>query len=84
LTRPTIAALLLCGVACGGSRPREPMSDARRMYLAKCTACHSEYSPSRYTKEQWIAALDEMEKQKRVHLTQEERSLILAYLTGGR
>jgi hypothetical protein len=84
LKRSLIAALLLCAAACGGSRPREPMSDARRMYLAKCTACHSEYSPSKYTKEQWIAALDEMEKQKRVHLTQEERSLILAYLTGGR
>jgi hypothetical protein len=84
VSRRLATALALCAAACGGSRPREPMSDARRMYLAKCTACHSEYSPSTYTKEQWIAALDEMEKQKRVHLTQEERSLILAYLTGGR
>jgi hypothetical protein len=80
-----LAAALLLGVAaCGESRPREPMSDARRMYLNKCTACHSEYAPSTYTKEQWVAALDEMEKLKRVHLSPEERSLILSYLTGGR
>ena len=84
MRRALVAALVALAVACGGSRPREPMTDARRMYLAKCTACHSEYSPSTYTKEQWIVALDEMEKQKRVHLTQEERSLILAYLTGSR
>jgi hypothetical protein len=78
------AVLLLGALACGESRPREPMSDARRMYLNKCTACHSEYAPSTYTREQWVAALDEMEKLKRVHLSPEERSLILSYLAGGR
>jgi hypothetical protein len=82
--RRTAAALLLCAAACGGSPPRGPMTDARRTYLAKCTACHSEYAPSTYTPEQWQAAIDEMEKLKRVHLTQEERALILSYLTGGR
>ncbi|HYZ88343.1 MAG TPA: hypothetical protein VE620_03500 [Myxococcales bacterium] len=84
MKRPAAAALLIVAAACGESRPRGPMSEERRMYLSKCTACHGEYEPSRYTKEQWIAALDEMEKMKRVHLTPEERSLILAYLTGGR
>jgi hypothetical protein len=78
------AALLLCAAACGGSQPRGPMSDARRMYLSKCTACHSEYAPSTYTPQQWQAALDEMEKMKRVHLTQAERALILSYLDAGR
>jgi hypothetical protein len=78
------AALLLCAAACGGSQPRGPMSDARRMYLSKCTACHSEYAPSTYTPEQWQTALDEMEKLKRVHLSPDERALILSYLSGGR
>jgi len=82
--RRAATALLLGVAACGGSQPRGPMSDARRMYLSKCTSCHSEYSPSTYTPEQWQAALDEMEKLKRVHLSQEERALILSYLTGGR
>ena len=80
----TAAALLLGAVACSGGKPREPMSDARRTYLAKCTACHNAYEPSAYTPAQWQAALDEMERQKRVRLTQEERALILAYLGGGR
>ena len=79
------AALFLLGAAaCSSGAPRGPMSDARRMYLSKCTSCHSEYAPSTYTPEQWQAALDEMEKMKRIHLTQEERALILSYLTGGR
>jgi hypothetical protein len=79
--RRAAAALALCAAACGGSQPRGPMTDARRMYLSKCTSCHGEYAPSTYTPEQWQAALDEMEKQKRIHLTQEERALILSYLT---
>ena len=84
MRRAVAGASLLCAVACGGSPPRGPMSDGRRMYLSKCTACHSEYAPSTYTPEQWQAALDEMEKLKRVHLSPEERSLILSYLSGGR
>ena len=80
--RGLTAALLLGAVACSGGKPREPMSDARRTYLAKCTACHNAYQPSDYTPAQWQAALDEMERQKRVHLTPEERALILAYLRG--
>jgi len=80
--RRVAASLLLCAVACGGSQPRGPMTDARRMYLSKCTSCHGEYSPSTYTPEQWQAALDEMERQKRIHLSPDERALILSYLTG--
>ena len=81
MRRRVAASLLLCAVACGGSQPRGPMTDARRMYLSKCTSCHGEYSPSTYTPEQWQAALDEMERQKRIHLSPEERALILSYLT---
>jgi mono/diheme cytochrome c family protein len=82
--RTAAAALALSAVACGGAQPRGPMSDGRRMYLAKCTSCHAEYAPSKYTPEQWQAALDEMEKQKRIHLSADERALILSYLTSGR
>ena len=83
--RRLLAALLALGAAaCGEAQPRGPMTDARRMYLSKCTSCHGEYPTSTYTPEQWRAALDEMEKMKRIHLSPEERSLILSYLTGGR
>ncbi len=76
-----LAIGLLLG-ACGGGRPRAPMSDGQRLYLAKCTSCHSAYEPSDYPPKAWLAAMDEMEKQKRVHLSQEERAMILQYLTG--
>jgi mono/diheme cytochrome c family protein len=72
---------LLLG-ACGGGRPRGAMSDGERLYLTKCTSCHSAYQPSDYPPKAWLAAMDDMEKQKRVHLSQEERAMILQYLTG--
>jgi hypothetical protein len=68
--------------ACGGGRPRAAMSDGERLDRAKCTSCHSAYEPSDYPPKAWLAAMDEMEKQKRVHLSPEERAMILQYLTG--
>ena len=82
----TCAAAVL--VACGGAQPRpagadgQPASEGRRLYLAKCTACHSAYSPSDHTPAEWAAKIDEMERNKRVHLTTDERAMILAYLSG--
>ena len=73
-------AALLC--ACGGGRPRAPMSDGERMYLGKCTSCHSAYEPASRTPKGWADAIDEMEAKKKVHLDQGERALILSYLGG--
>ncbi len=75
-----LALVLLC--ACGGGRPRGPMSDGERMYLAKCTSCHAAYEPAERTRVKWVDAIDEMEAKKKVHLAPEERALILTYLTG--
>lgn len=58
------------------------MTDGERMYLSKCTACHSAYEPAAYPAKAWVAAIDEMEQKKRIHLTPAERALILEYLTG--
>jgi hypothetical protein len=58
------------------------MSDGERTYLAKCTACHSAYQPSDHTPAEWSAKIDEMERNKRVSLSPEERALILGYLSG--
>lgn len=81
MTRPALALLALLA-ACGSSRPRTPMSDGERIYLAKCTACHSAYQPSDHTPAEWAAKIDEMERNKRVTLSSEERALILGYLSG--
>lgn len=75
-------ALLALVAACGGGRPRAPMTDGERMYLAKCTACHSAYEPASRTPQGWADAIDEMEAKKKVHLQPDERALILTYLAG--
>jgi cytochrome c5 len=88
--RAAAALLLALAAGCGGAQPRpsaggEPAassSEGRRLYLAKCTHCHAAYSPSAHTPQDWATKIDEMERNKRVHLTPEERSLILAYLSG--
>ncbi len=77
-----LAILMVCTCACGVGRPRGPMSDGERMYLGKCTSCHSAYAPSERTPQKWVDAIDEMEAKKKVHLAADERALILTYLTG--
>lgn len=77
-----LAILVGCSCACGVGRPRGPMSDGERMYLAKCTSCHSAYAPTERTPPKWADAIDEMEAKKKVHLAPDERALILTWLTG--
>ena len=76
------SALLLA--ACGSSRPRAPMSDGERMYLAKCTSCHDAYPPTEYAPTVWPKKVAEMEAAKKLTLAREERALILEFLTGKR
>ena len=77
------AALLLYGLcACGVSRPRGQMSDGERVYLAKCTSCHSAYEPGEKKPAEWRTSVAEMEEWGKVSLTREERALILSFLTG--
>ena len=80
--RSLLALMLLLACACGGGRPRGPMSDAERMYLAKCTSCHSAYEPSSRTPGAWVEAVNQMEAKKKIHLSQEERALVLGWLAG--
>ncbi len=79
LSRVVAVALALAG--CKGLE-RAPMSDGRRLYLAKCTSCHAEYEPAKFSPQVWVANVDKMEELKKVHLSPEERAQILQYLTG--
>ena len=58
------------------------MSDAERLYRAKCTSCHRVYEPREQTPEQWVKTLDKMEALRKVTLDPGERAMILQYLTG--
>ena len=75
------AAAVLGAAACGAGKPRAPMSDGERLYAAKCTSCHS-YEPHDYKPGQWRTAVAEMEHEKKVTLSPEQRELILAFLAG--
>ena len=76
------AGLAGLAVSCGDARPRAPMSDGERTYLARCTGCHAAYEPSERTPEEWQAAVRKMERWKKVSLDDGQRALILGYLTG--
>jgi mono/diheme cytochrome c family protein len=65
-------------------KPRAPMSDGERLYLDKCTACHQAYEPHQYSPTRWIAAIDQMQSDGRIVLTDEERAEILGYVTGAK
>jgi hypothetical protein len=75
-----ILALAAIASACAGQR-RAPRSEGERLYMAKCTSCHS-YEPHEYTAARWSTEIDEMERTKKVTLQPEQRALILGYLTG--
>lgn len=75
-------ALLALATACS-SAPSRPMSSGERLYRSKCTSCHRVHEPHEYTPQQWIAIVDKMEAEKKVHLSREDRAEILGYLGGG-
>lgn len=73
------AAFLLLAAACG-SAPSRPMSEGERLYRAKCISCHRAYEPGE--RKDWAAVVDKMLANRKVHLSQEERAEILAFLQG--
>jgi mono/diheme cytochrome c family protein len=82
LARAALLSLAGALVACGDGRPRAPVSDGERLYLARCTACHAAYDPRERTADEWAAAVAKMERWKKVSLSNDERALILSYLDG--
>ena len=75
-------ALAAWASACADGRPRAPISEGQRLYLAKCTSCHSAWEPAKYSPTEWRKNLDEMIEAKKVTLSAEERAEILGYLGG--
>ena len=59
----------------------EELQKGRAIYVSKCNSCHTLRLPEKYTKTEWIAHLDKMAP--RAKITDEEKRLILAYVTKG-
>ena len=58
------------------------LNEGRRMYMEKCSSCHSLHVPSAFSEEQWATAMDKM--QSKAHLTDEEKELIIKYIIAAR
>ena len=53
----------------------------RASYIDKCSSCHSLYLPEKFTKEEWAKKVDKMAPKAKI--TNQEKQLILAYVTKG-
>lgn len=52
----------------------------RRLYIDKCSGCHSLIGVDRYDAARWESEVDEMFKLKKVKMSAEDRALLLGYL----
>ncbi len=78
-----VLGLLLAACATGGAAIPEPESDGAKVFLAKCTKCHSWPHPSRHSEGEWDHYLDlmgtEMEK-RNMKFAKDDKESIRAYL----
>ena len=79
--RPIAAAALLLAACASSPRgaPTDPDAAGERLYRSHCAACHRLRDPAEQTRERWAWAVDRYGP--RAHLTEEERRLVLAYLS---
>jgi cytochrome c5 len=54
----------------------------RRLYVDRCSGCHSLVLPQEHDEDEWVEWLDAM--QERARLTRQERELMQRYLVGQR
>lgn len=59
----------------------EELQKGRAMYIEKCSSCHALYLPEKYSKKVWEKNVNEMAPKAKI--TDEEKQLILSYVTKG-
>ncbi len=78
-----VLGLFLAACATGGAAIPEPESAGAKLFLTKCTVCHSWPHPARHSAGEWDHYLDlmetEMEKRKMAFAKNDKES-IRAYL----
>ena len=58
---------------------QEHLMQGRKLYVDRCSGCHNLHFPNEYTEQQWKMQLEEM--QVKAKITDEQKELILDYLT---
>jgi cytochrome c5 len=53
----------------------------RALYVAKCSSCHALYLPEKFKKAEWVNSVEKMAPKAKI--TDQEKQLILAYVTKG-
>jgi len=61
------------------AKKQEQLLAGRKLYVNHCSGCHNLYLPKRFTTNQWKKNVDEM--QSRAKITDQEKQLIIEYLT---
>ncbi|NUO19512.1 cytochrome c [bacterium] len=69
---------LLAGCAAKEIKPSAPLSDGERLYRANCASCHSLRKASDFTDDEWPIYVERYGA--KLHLTAEQRALILNHL----
>jgi len=69
------AGLLVAGTT---ELTEREISDARKLYHAKCARCHKFYHPAEYTEKDWHAWMDKMSRKAR--LKPDQKDLLSRYL----
>jgi hypothetical protein len=57
----------------------DTLMKGRQLYIASCGSCHYLYLPEKYTAQQWIHNVEEMQKSAKIN--NEQKGIILKYLT---
>ena len=57
------------------------LKEGRKLYVQKCSSCHTLYLPEKYSKQQWQQFVDEM--QQKASIDNLEKEQILKYLLKG-
>jgi mono/diheme cytochrome c family protein len=58
----------------------ENLEHGRSLYLQKCSSCHRLYEPASLSPDAWPDKVAGMQREGRVHLTDEELTDMLRYL----
>jgi hypothetical protein len=83
----SILVLIICG--CGSQLYFPASTDVtkqqqlvlgRKLYIKNCSGCHNLFLPKQFSSEAWNYII-KAEMQERAKITDEERQLILQYLT---
>ena len=79
---PVTPALVERAVSRWPDSSEASLKRGRRLFVDRCSGCHSLVLPRQHSEEEWVEWLDAM--QERARLTPQERELVMRYLAGQR